>query len=113
MGVEPSLAIRWSLVSPTVWQFDLRPGVTFHSGDPLTAEDIVFSLARASTGTSAWKSDLLGIANVEAPDPHTVVVTTRAPDLILPLDCAHVTRGCLPASTRRCWPGSGSRSTCG
>jgi peptide/nickel transport system substrate-binding protein len=84
MGIEPSLALRWSLVSPTVWRFDLRPGVTFHSGDPLTAEDVVFSLARASTGTSAWKSDLLGIANIEAPDPHTVVVTTRAPDLILP-----------------------------
>jgi peptide/nickel transport system substrate-binding protein len=30
MGIEPSLALRWSLVSPTVWRFELRPGVTFH-----------------------------------------------------------------------------------
>ena len=47
MNIEPSLAIRWGLASPTVWRFELRPGVTFHGGELLTAEDVVFSLARA------------------------------------------------------------------
>jgi peptide/nickel transport system substrate-binding protein len=84
MGVEPSLAVRWSLVSPTAWRFELRPGVAFHGGEPLTAEDVVFSLERARADTSAWSDFLPGITSIEAPDAGTVVVTTRMPDLILP-----------------------------
>jgi peptide/nickel transport system substrate-binding protein len=84
MNVEPSLALRWSLASPTAWRFELRPGVTFHGGEPLTAEDVVFSLTRARADTSARSDFLPGITGIEAPDASTVVVTTRAPDLILP-----------------------------
>jgi peptide/nickel transport system substrate-binding protein len=84
MSLEPSLALRWSLVSPTIWWFELRPGVTFHSGELLTAEDVAFSLARARTDTSAWGDYLPGITSVEAPDAGTVLVTTRTPDLIFP-----------------------------
>jgi peptide/nickel transport system substrate-binding protein len=90
MNLEPSLALRWSLVSPTVWRFDLRPGVAFHSGDPLTADDVAFSLARARADSSALRDYLLGIANVEASDPRTVVITTQAPDLILPYRITNV-----------------------
>ena len=57
-NVEPSLALRWSLVSPTVWRFELRPSVTFHGGEPLTAEDVAFSFERARTPGSG-RSDYL------------------------------------------------------
>src|SRR3954453_13794043 len=73
MNVEPSLALRWRLASPTVWRFELRPGVTFHGGEPLTAEDVVFSLTRARADTSAWSYFLPGITGIEAPDAGTVV----------------------------------------
>ena len=33
--IEPALAVAWKLISPTTWQFDLRPGVRFHDGSPL------------------------------------------------------------------------------
>lgn len=90
MNVEPALATRWSLVSPTVWRIELRPGVTFHDGEPLAAEDVVFSLNRARSVTSASADYLLGVASVEAPDEHTVLITTQAPDLVLPYRLTNV-----------------------
>jgi peptide/nickel transport system substrate-binding protein len=42
-----SLAESWS-VSPDglIYEFVLRPGVKFHNGDPLTADDVKFSFER-------------------------------------------------------------------
>ena len=82
--IEPSLAVAWKLTSPTTWQFDLRQGVRFHDGTPFTAEDVVFSVNRALSETSDFKSDLPPITTVEAVDDLTVRITTAAPDLILP-----------------------------
>ncbi|HEU0223397.1 MAG TPA: ABC transporter substrate-binding protein [Paracoccaceae bacterium] len=44
----PGLAESWSLADDGVtYTFKMRSGVTFHSGNPVTAEDAAFSLARA------------------------------------------------------------------
>jgi len=41
-AVEPALAESWeSNEDGTVWTFTLRPGVTFHNGNPLDANDVV------------------------------------------------------------------------
>jgi peptide/nickel transport system substrate-binding protein len=32
-------------VDDTTWEFKLRPGVTFHDGSNLTADDIAFTVA--------------------------------------------------------------------
>ena len=37
LEIEPALATSWELISPTVWRFKLRQGVTFHDGAPFTA----------------------------------------------------------------------------
>ena len=34
------------MVDPLTWEFELRPGVRFHDGAPLTAADVVWSFAR-------------------------------------------------------------------
>jgi peptide/nickel transport system substrate-binding protein len=43
----PCLAESWEM-SPDakVYTFNLRKGVKFHNGDPLTAEDVIFSFWR-------------------------------------------------------------------
>src|SRR5439155_6813963 len=66
-----SLAESWS-VSPDglVYEFVLRKGAKFHNGDPVTAEDVKFSLERYR-GASA-KPLKESVAAVETPDPGRV-----------------------------------------
>jgi peptide/nickel transport system substrate-binding protein len=46
--LTPSLAESWTLsADQKVYEFKLRPGLTFHNGDPFTAEDVKFSFERA------------------------------------------------------------------
>lgn len=49
-GVEPWIATDWQ-ASPngTTYTFDIRKGVKFHSGNELTAEDVMFSMKRIKT----------------------------------------------------------------
>ena len=45
---SPSLAESWTVsADQRVYEFKLREGLTFHNGDPFTAEDVKFSFARA------------------------------------------------------------------
>jgi peptide/nickel transport system substrate-binding protein len=83
--LRPSLAVSWALVAPDRWRFELRPGVRFHDGTPLTAEDVVFSLDRARAPASAVKANLGSVAEVRADGPAAVEVRTRGPDLLLPV----------------------------
>ena len=46
MKVVPEIAESYELVSPTVYDFRIRDGITFHDGSPLTAEDVRFTLER-------------------------------------------------------------------
>jgi peptide/nickel transport system substrate-binding protein len=39
----PDLALSWKQTDPTTWEFTLRPGVQFHDGTKLTAEDVVYT----------------------------------------------------------------------
>ena len=43
--LAPGLALSWGPVSDTVWEFKLRPNVTWHDGAPFTAADVVFTIA--------------------------------------------------------------------
>jgi len=74
--MAPSLAESWSM-SPDglVYDFVLRKGVKFHNGDPVTAEDVKFSLERYR-GASA-KPLKASVAAVETPDPSGSVSSGR------------------------------------
>ncbi len=52
LKLEPSLAVSWEHVSPTVWRFHLRPNVKWQDGTAFTADDVVFSLTRIQSKTS-------------------------------------------------------------
>lgn len=78
--IRPALAATWTNPDERTWVFRLRPGVHFHDGQPLTAEDVVYSLLRARThpGTSL-ASYLVEVESVKALDPLIVEVRTRRP----------------------------------
>ncbi|MFE3836104.1 ABC transporter substrate-binding protein [Pseudogemmobacter sonorensis] len=44
LEVEPLLATGWTWTSPTELDMDLREGVSFHDGQPFTADDVVATL---------------------------------------------------------------------
>ena len=41
---QPQLATEWKWTDPQTLDLTIRKGVTFHNGDPLTADDVVFTL---------------------------------------------------------------------
>jgi peptide/nickel transport system substrate-binding protein len=83
---RPGLAVSWTSIEPTVWEFHLRPNVTFSDGTPFTADDVVFSLNRGRTlsGARTYRPYLKDIAAVEAVDPATVRIRTAQPSALLP-----------------------------
>lgn len=50
--IEPLLATEWKLPDATTIEFTLRPGVKFHDGSVLTADDVVYTLNLASDPAS-------------------------------------------------------------
>ena len=89
-GFEASLATEWSMLAPDRWRFVLRRGVTFHDGDPFTAEDVVASLKRASDPNSPYRPATQMIKEVIAIDDHTVEIVLQGPYPIILNDLAGV-----------------------
>ena len=77
--IEPRLAESWTISDDGLtYTFTLRDA-KFANGDPVTADDVVFSLNRLKNvkGNPSYLTD--GIASIEAPDAKTVTITLSAP----------------------------------
>ena len=81
--IIPSLAERWTQVSPTVWRFHLRKGVVWHDGSPFSAEDVVFSYQRAQGDTSTFRVYARAAGEPRKVDDHTVEFTTPVPNPVM------------------------------
>ncbi|MBF9232425.1 ABC transporter substrate-binding protein [Microvirga alba] len=86
--LHPGLATSWENDGKNKWTFKLRQGVTFSNGKPFSADDVVFTFCRTlknETAIAGSFADITGaFASVEAPDPQTIVITTKSPDPLLP-----------------------------
>jgi peptide/nickel transport system substrate-binding protein len=74
----PSLAESWSASEDGLtYEFRLRRGVTFHNGDPLTAEDVKFSFDRYHGGGAVLFKEKLKA--IEIVDPYLLRIHLKEP----------------------------------
>lgn len=76
LQIAPALAESWEVVSPTLWRFHLRKGVTFHNGDSFSADDVIASLTRVSDPASPLRGNLPAYKGAKKIDDYTVEITT-------------------------------------
>jgi peptide/nickel transport system substrate-binding protein len=84
----PGLAESWTRIDDRTMEFKLREGVTFHNGDELTSDDVVFSF---NAGRGHGYNPVIGealrfmttISHVEPVDRYTVRVVSKQPDLLM------------------------------
>ena len=90
MQVVPELVTSWKQTDVTTYEFKLRQGVKFHSGDEMTSEDIKFTFDRLIKkdmidGKSSPRAGLLGpLKEIVAVDKYTVLFKLEKPWAILP-----------------------------
>lgn len=78
----PALAVSWKAVDPLTWSVALRPGVTFHDGAALTAEDVLFSLNRVKAvpnSPAPYSSAMRGVTEVSVTGPLSLQIRTATP----------------------------------
>lgn len=80
--LSPGLAESFENPTPTTWVYQIREGVTFHDGSPMTAADVVASMSRHLDPEigSSWFSVYQNVDTIEQTGEHEVTVTTRIPD---------------------------------
>lgn len=91
--IVPSLAESWTLVSDTVWEFKLRPGVRWHDGQPFTADDVAFTIERAPNvpnSPGGFGVFLRAITRTEVIDPLTIRLHSNQPAPNMPSDLGFI-----------------------
>jgi len=81
-------ASEWKISADALtYTFKIRPGIRFHDGSPLTAADVKATYEKLifpPAGTrSVRKSTYSVVANIDAPDPSTVVFKLKHPSASL------------------------------
>ncbi len=87
------LAESLTQIDDTTWEAKLRPGVRFHDGSELTAEDVVWSLERPPTvprSPAPFTIYTRSIASMTIVDPLTIRFKTNGLYPTLPLDVAQI-----------------------
>jgi peptide/nickel transport system substrate-binding protein len=77
--IAPMIATAWKYVDDKTIDFDIREGVKFHDGTPLTADDVVFSITRIIDPKfrSPQLSQFDQISDAQALGPTKVRMTTK------------------------------------
>jgi peptide/nickel transport system substrate-binding protein len=95
LSKETGIASDWKVTNTatsSTYVINLRKGVKFHNGDPLTSADVKFSIARIMSpeANAAFKGALVkAVASIETPDPYTLVIRTKEPSGFLLYDLSN------------------------
>jgi len=77
----PDFAERWELKDPTTVLVHVRPGIKWHDGVPISANDVVYTIQmqKSDEVASSRQQDIEGIASARAVDSMTVEVKLSKP----------------------------------
>lgn len=80
LRVHPDLAVGWENPDPTTYVFELRPGVLFHDGQPLTSADVLhtYESIRDPRTRSPRRSLFEIVRAIEPLGPHRIRFRLRA-----------------------------------
>jgi peptide/nickel transport system substrate-binding protein len=81
MNIVADLAERWEARDPLTYVFQVRQGVKFHDGRPLTSADVKFTFDSILDGTvkTPKRGAFRIVTSIEAPDDSTIVFHLREP----------------------------------
>jgi peptide/nickel transport system substrate-binding protein len=81
LGPRPELAGSWTCSDDGLtWTFRLQPGAIWQDGEPVTAQDVVFTYTWVmDNDVSPYAALTTGLRSVEATDDQTVVFTCSEP----------------------------------
>jgi peptide/nickel transport system substrate-binding protein len=88
----PNLASKWVRSSDGLsWRFELRDGVRFHDGTPLTAQSVADNLKSVTgPGAGAQAPSFQQVTSVGVDGPSAVILTLARPSALLLSDLAYV-----------------------
>lgn len=77
----PELASKWHVEEERIWVFDLKEGVSFHDGEPLTPEDVKFTFERILDPKTASKyiASFGEVESIDVTGPAQVTFTLKKP----------------------------------
>ena len=76
---QPYLARSWEVADDGLSvTFELRDNATFHDGEPITSEDVAFSI-RTSQENHPFSAMFAPVTEIDTSDPYTVVITLSEP----------------------------------
>jgi peptide/nickel transport system substrate-binding protein len=84
--IQGGLFESWDTADAISWTFTVRPGVTWHDGEPLVAQDVIDyfdTIQDPESGATSEKVATIDGATYEAPDDATVILTLAAPNAAL------------------------------
>jgi peptide/nickel transport system substrate-binding protein len=109
--IAPCLAHSWETEDSQTWIFHLEEGVTFHNGEPFTADDVIYTFDQILDEDygAVRRAELIRMESYEAIDDYTVEITLSEPYATLPAVLANDTS----AMISRNWDGDYTQETNG
>ncbi|MEJ2764364.1 ABC transporter substrate-binding protein [Photobacterium sp. MCCC 1A19761] len=78
LDFEPRLAQSWERINDTTFRFSLRKGVKFHSGNEMTADDVVWTFNRLKRSAD-FKAIFEPYTEMKKVDAYTVELISKGP----------------------------------
>lgn len=88
-GLIPQVAERWEQQPGNIWRLFLRKGMIFSNGDPLTANDVVFTIKYIVDRKTTQQPQISAVVDAKVVDEYTVDVINSRPDASTMAGLAH------------------------